>query len=123
MSADWNLILGVTITGLSIVFLALLLLIALIKIMGIAIVFAQKRFECRKTVLHEEINTVTSVNKADDTISSEIAAVIAAAVAAQNPSEYPVEIKRISSSSTPVSVWRQAGVLQNVQSFQKGGRG
>lgn len=122
MNIDWNLILGVTITGLSIVFLALLLLIALIKIMGSIIVFAQKLCERRKTMLCEEINTITSENRAEDTISPEIAAVIAAAVAAQNPSEYPVEIKRSSSSSTSVFAWRQAGVLQNVQSFQKGVR-
>jgi len=123
LNIDWNLILGVTITGLSIVFLALLLLIALIKIMGSIIVFAQKLCERRKTTPCEEINTITSENKADNTISPEIAAVIAAAVAAQNPSEYPVEIKRSFSSSNSVSAWRQAGILQNVQSFQKGVRG
>lgn len=121
MSTDWNLILGVTITGLVIVFLALLLLIALIKIMGIAIVLVQRLFERQNTTSHEEIKMVTPENKADDKISPEIAAVITAAVAAQNPAEYPVEIKPSSSSST--SMWRQAGVLQNVQSFQKGGRG
>lgn len=123
MSTDWDLILGVTITGLIIVFLALLLLIALIKIMGSIIVFVQRIAERQETTSHEEIKMITSENKYNDTISPEIAAVIAAAVAAQNPSEYPVEIKRISSSSTVVSAWRQAGVLQNVQSFQKGERG
>ena len=91
--------------------------------MGITIVWVQRLFERQNTTSHEEIKLVTPENKADDKISPEIAAVITAAVAAQNPAEYPVEIKPSSSSSTSMSMWRQAGVLQNVQSFQKGGRG
>lgn len=122
MSVNWNLIAGITFTGLAVVFLALILLILCMKGMGLVVVQIQNRRNQKETedCAREEATLPQRQLKSDE-VTPEVVAVIAAAIAADHPNEYPVAIHPVFQAEHTISAWRQAGVLQNTRAFEKGG--
>lgn len=126
-SGNWGLIIGVTITGLVVVFLALTILIVVISIMGKIIDSKRndkKNQETKQnTVSHKIEPVVEKVSKPiiQGGISGETVAVISAAIACTVGADNPVAIKSISKTVTPPasgrSVWRLAGITDNTRPF------
>lgn len=122
LNTDWGLIIGITFTGLTVVFLALLVLILCMKVMGIIMSCVQNKKHLKEEG-RKPMSKELSLQKQgqDFDVPPEIVAVIAAAIAAEHPNEYPVAIHPVTASNdATTSAWKQAGILQNTQAFMKG---
>ena len=124
LAADWNLGINVTITGLTIVFGMLILLVFILSIFGLF--FSKNTVKEKKKVapkkedkpkkdkveVHPKVSVSTNNN-------DEIIAVIAAAVATlYDGSNVQPVIKRIKKSSTKSRpAWTAAGIFENTRSF------
>lgn len=121
----------VILTGFLVVFTMLFLLILIIKLYS-AIVFAvQRKLDARakrRERVMERVSRESGVHivtkpayvtppETDNDIPEEIAAVIAAAVAATMLPGQPVKIKSIKKAGDGRSAWANAGVLDNTRPF------
>ncbi len=124
---DWSFVLAIVFTGLVVVFLALIILIVFLSIMGAIIKFAEKMKNKGKDTSTIEENshevTETDVLTSSDTsqINDEVIAVITAAVAyimTKEGNKKPFVIKSVKKSSNNTrSAWSMAGINENVQPF------
>lgn len=115
----------VILTGLVVVFVVLLLLIAIIKIYSAIVQKALDSGKKKKTKEKIESNSTSSAPVTastpapvvQDGISEEVVAVISAAVATMYGSSAKPKIKSIKKSGTGRSAWANAGVLENTRPF------
>lgn len=122
---DSNLAINVTITGITLVFAMLLLLVFILYVFG----FISKVVTKSKDKKSAKINAETLAamkndvdepveSGSNDELSDEIVAVIAAAVNSlySGTNKRPV-IKTIKKASARRSAWGNAGIIQNTRSF------
>lgn len=116
---DWGQVIGITVTGLAVVFIALLLLIVIIWLMGKISQGLNKKDKPKKETLKKQTKpTKTNVVKSEGSngIDSQTVAVIIAAISASMGSDNFV-IKSVKRTKSNRSAWNQAGVLQNTNPF------
>lgn len=129
MAGKFTLSASMLLTGFSIVFGVLLLLIILISIYGKIVSGAQNKVAVRKTVKEKKsVKTETAKPAAEvlkpqqpeqhsfDGIPEEVVAVISAAVYSVYGSTQKVRIKSVKRSK-PRSAWSSAGVTHNTRPF------
>ena len=128
-SIDWALVASVVITGLVVVFLALVILIVAVTIIGKIFTAIDNRKNKQKTD-SKSITNVSESTKSDSTevvleISSEddtdeVVAAITAAIAVVLEAEgnkNPFVIKSVKRVSGIRNVWNQAGLIENTQTL------
>ena len=114
---EWGFIISVMLTGLIVVFVALVILIVIISIFGAVSSRALK--EKNNDAKEEEANVPITI-KASEDADSEIVAVISAAVTALRESEgsmVPFKIKSVKQSGNNRPVWSAAGLYDNTKPF------
>ncbi len=119
MQMEGSYVLAVVLTGMIVVFIALVLLIAFVSIMG-------KIFDSvngKKEKKNNNSLTETAAPKAvpameiEDGISDEVVAVIAAAVAAMSGNFAVKSVKRVSAKSSRRGAWGVQGIAESTQVF------
>lgn len=121
---DWALVASVVVTGLVVVFLALVILIVAVSIIGKIFTAIDNKKKAPKNVESESVNVskpsstevVLEVSSQDD--SDEIIAAITAAISVVMESEgnkKPFVIKSVKRVSGVRNVWNQAGLIENTQ--------
>ncbi len=135
MKMEGSYVASVVLTGLAVVFLALLLLIIVFKLFGL--IFSRKpnpkKVKKAKAVKQEqevkkstppataamvEDTTVVTPPESDDGISEEIIAVISAAIAAISASSgKKLKLLSVKASGNSRKLWAQAGLNDNTRPF------
>ncbi len=113
---------AVTITGLVVVFLALIGLWAIVALFGMF--FSQKKpkapqapkQEAPKPAASQPAPSIKPAMQVEDGIGDEVIAVISAAIAAMSGGA-PVAIRSVRRAREARPVWAQAGLMQNTQPF------
>ncbi len=129
MGIDWALVASVVITGLVVVFLALIILIVAVSIIGKIFTAIDNKKKAPQTD-DKSITNVSESTKSDSTEvvlevsseddSDEVVAVITAAIAAVMQAEgnkKPFVIKSVKRVSGVRNVWNQAGLIENTQTL------
>lgn len=129
MGIDWALVASVVITGLVVVFLALIILIVAVSVIGKIFTAIDNKKKSPQTD-DKSITNVSESTKSDSTEvvlqvsseddSDEVVAVITAAIAAVMQSEgnkKPFVIKSVKRVSGVRNVWNQAGLIENTQTL------
>lgn len=129
MGIDWALVASVVITGLVVVFLALIILIVAVSVIGKIFTAIDNKKKAPQTD-DKSITNVSESTKSDSTEvvlqvsseddSDEVVAVITAAIAAVMQSEgnkKPFVIKSVKRVSGVRNVWNQAGLIENTQTL------
>ena len=118
----------ILITGFTVVFLVLLLLIGIIKLYSGIVYAAQKKAERKQAAKTEKISEpvpapVTDVQEAesDDTLDLQTVAVITAAVEAFYSKDKKVRITSIRPANKSRSEWASAGLVQNIPAMRSEG--
>ena len=128
MNIDFTLAAGVIITGLVVVFLALIGLSVIVWLVGKLFVAASGAKKPDKPQAAPQSNPTPPATQAplraqanspevEDGISDEIVAVIAAAVAAMGSNGAGFVLRSVRRVREGRSAWAQAGLLQNTQPF------
>lgn len=118
MQMEGSYVLTVVLTGISVVFLGLILLIFFVWLMG-------KIFDAIKSNSKKEAETKTAVPETkaapamevEDGISDEIVAVIAAAVAAMSDSYTVKSVRKSTAKSSRRTAWGIQGVNESTKVF------
>lgn len=122
MKVDFSEVFGITFTGLTVVFIALILLIIIMWTMGKIVSFIGKHK--KPTSKNSKQNKIDakkpqSHTKKDDSII----AAITAAISSYRGADHPFIIRAIKkTSSVENSAWKLAGLQQNTQVFEGGRR-
>lgn len=118
MQMEGSYVLAVVMTGMIVVFIALILLIAFVSIMG-------KIFDSVNGKKEKKNNSLTEVAapkafpamEIEDGISDEVVAVIAAAVASMSGNFALKSVKRVSAKSSRRGAWGVQGIAESTQVF------
>lgn len=126
---DWNLAINVTVTGITLVFSMLVLLVLILILFGTiseslkksADKKAAKAKEQALSAMAEDVNIESvdaPVTKSSNNLSGEVVAAISAAISVMymGSAKKPV-IKSIKKSSGRRSAWANAGIQNNTRSF------
>ncbi len=124
LKMESSFIVSVVVTGLVVVFAALLILVLCISLFGKLFSFFNKpkkpkelKKDLKAEVKKDEVLTKSSVNQ-EETNDDEIIAVIAAAIAEiSNSSGKPLAIRSIKQVGSKVNMWSRAGTLENTRPF------
>lgn len=123
---NWGEVLSVVVVGVVVVFLALIILICAVKIMGLIfqIVGGSKKNKVTTKETNEPAkNTAAPImdaNASTDGISGDIVAAITAAIACVLSSEgntKPFTVKSIKRVSGARNPWNMAGIVENTRPF------
>lgn len=120
---DWGRVIGITITGLVVVFIALILLIFIIWLMGkISVIKSSKQKEETPSVQKTYDSPSHPASPpgeliAQQSVDSQTVAVIAAALSAVWDGDQPFAIQSIQHVPAPLPIWRQAGIMENTRPF------
>ena len=117
----------ILITGFTVVFLVLLLLIGIIKLYSGIVYAAQKKAERKQTAKTEKIPeiapavAVVQEVEPDDTLDLQTVAVITAAVEAYYSKDKKVRITSIRPANKSRSEWASAGLVHNIPAMRSEG--
>lgn len=122
MKVDFSEVFGITITGLVVVFIALILLIIIMCIMGkIVSSIENKKNNSNKNILQDKMSGSKQQGhtKKDDSII----AAITAAITSYRGADRPFIIRAVKKTSSRGNfAWKMAGLQQNTQVFEGGRR-
>lgn len=126
---DWGLVASVVVTGLVVVFLALIILIVAVSLIGKVFTAIDNKKNMPKDN-EKHINSVSNNERknsndvilelSSDSDSDELIAVIAAAISSVMEAEgnkKPFVIKSVKRVSGVRNVWNQAGLIENTQTL------
>lgn len=114
MSNVW----AIVFIGMTIVFIALSLLILVVLLFSkIFNAITVKKNNSNKGSATKKKNVPATTQITENSISDEIVAVIAAAIAAMSDSDTKYSIRRIKKVKTVRPVWSMAGLQENTRSF------
>lgn len=117
---DWSRVAGITITGLVVVFIALILLIFIIWLMGtISAVVGKKKKDAlsMQAPSPQASEPPALINDPEQTLDHQTVAVIAAAISAAWDGDQPFAIKSIQRDCAQRPIWRQTGIMENTRPF------
>ena len=122
MQMELSYVFAVVITGLVVVFLGLILLIACINIIGKIFTAINNRKKSSETVTSADTKAVSiSESVSENTDDDEVIAVISVAVAmmsaADNTTYRVKSIKAVNSSASPRNAWAMAGLKETTNPF------
>lgn len=119
MQMEGSYVLAVTLTGLVVVFVALIILIVFVSIMGKIFDFFQgNKKEKKNNNLTETVAPkAVPAMEIEDGISDEVVAVIAAAVASMSGNFALKSVKRVSAKSSRRGAWGVQGIAESTQVF------
>lgn len=108
----------VVITGLVVVFIALILLVVFIAVFGKAFIAASKGEKAKSNTSQASIQVKEIPTITEPGIDDEIIAVIAAAISAiSSETGKKLAIRSIKRADSSVNLWARAGVLENTRPF------
>ncbi len=118
MQTDWGMVIGITITGLLVVFVALILLILCLYVIGGVSVFLKKRKEdkCQSQPKAESVKSVQPESAAEDSLEEETVAAITAAVSLMLGQDKDFRIQSIQPAQSGVS-WGAVGREEGTRPF------
>ncbi len=117
MNIDFAMVFGITITGLVVVFIALILLIICMYVMGKIVYGLQNRKNRPKKNPPQKKASQTKDQQNNHSIVAAITAAISHYVGENHPFAIR-EIKPIGARSSAISEWRMAGLQQNTRPFE-----
>lgn len=119
MQMEGSYVLAVTLTGLIVVFVALVILIVFVSIMGkIFDTFKGGKEKKNNNSLTEAVAPkAVPAMEIEDGISDEVIAVIAAAVASMSGNFAVKSVKRVSAKSSRRGAWGVQGIAESTQVF------
>ncbi len=118
---DWGRVIAITFTGLTVVFIALILLIFIIWLMGRILSLTQKKKDkpdaAQKVSRKASSSPPPQKESSDGSIDSQTLCVIAAAVSAALGEGKSFVLRKVSKSRPSRSVWNMAGTSENTRPF------
>lgn len=124
MKVDFSEVFGITITGLTVVFIALILLIIIMWVMGKIVYSIEKRKNnSHKNSQQDKNSGSKSQPQGNSKKDDSIIAAITAAITSYRGADHPFIIRAVKkTSSGENSAWKMAGLQQNTQVFEGGRR-